>query len=140
LEVGINVLNLTYCLIVMFCAKYFQNPLIYEEFMDGTQKYSVTDNVYLWPPKETLTLEVDGRSLRACHIVSLLWTIVASIYKIRSMIRKLWTGHDIYPQIDNVDLEWANATLTLEVGVWLLRMTHRLIRTNICAKLSKFLS
>jgi hypothetical protein len=25
--------------------------------------------------------------------------------------------------------------LTLEVGVWLLRMTHRLIITNVCAKL-----
>jgi hypothetical protein len=70
----------------------------------------------------------------AWHIVSLLWTIVASIYKIPSKIRK-WTGHDIYPQIDNVDLEWASATLTLEVGVWLLGMTHRLITTNICAKL-----
>jgi hypothetical protein len=56
----------------------------------------------------------------AWHIISLLWTIVASIYKIPSKIRKLWTGHNIYPQIDNVDLEWASATLTMEVGVWLL--------------------
>jgi hypothetical protein len=45
----------------------------------------------------------------AWHIVSLLWTIVVSIYKIPSKLRKLWTGHDI----DNVDLEWASATLTL---------------------------
>jgi hypothetical protein len=31
--------------------------------------------------------------------------IVASIYKINSKLRKLLTGQDIYPQIDNVDLE-----------------------------------
>jgi hypothetical protein len=49
-------------------------------------------------------------------------------------IRKLWTGHDIYPQIDNVDYEWAIATLTLVVGVWLLHTKNRLIITNICAK------
>jgi hypothetical protein len=36
--------------------------------------------------------------------VSFLWTIVASIYKIPSKIRKLWTRHNIYPQIDNFDL------------------------------------
>jgi hypothetical protein len=60
---------------------------------------------------------------------------VASIYKIPSKIRKLWTGYDIYPQIDNADLELASATFTLEVGVCLLCMTRRLIITNICAKL-----
>jgi hypothetical protein len=64
-----------------------------------------------------------------------LWRIVASIDKIPSKIRKLWTGHDIYLQIDNVDLEWASATLTLEVGVWLLRMTHCLIIKIICARI-----
>jgi hypothetical protein len=76
-----------------------------------------------------------GSGCWARHIVSLTWTIVESIYKIPSKIRKLWTGHDIYPQIDNVDLGWASVTLTLEVRVWLLRMTHRLIITNICANL-----
>jgi hypothetical protein len=96
----------------------------------GHKIYPITDYVNLWPSSVTLTLEVG-----ACHIVSLLWTIVASIYKIPSKIRKLWTGHDIYPKLDNVDLEWARATLNLEVGVWLLRMTHCLIITNICAKL-----
>jgi hypothetical protein len=69
----------------------------------------------------------------AWHIVSLLWTFVASIYKIPSKIRKLRTGHDIHPQKDNVYLEWAS--VTLEVGVWLLRMTNRHIIINFCAKL-----
>jgi hypothetical protein len=32
------VLHMTYHLIIVtICAKYFQNPLIYEEVMDGTQ-------------------------------------------------------------------------------------------------------
>jgi hypothetical protein len=73
----------------------------------------------------------------AWHILWLLWIIVASIYKIPSQIRKLLTGHDIYPQTVIVDLEWArhSVTLTLEVEVWLLRMTHCLIIINICVKL-----
>jgi hypothetical protein len=37
-EVGTHVLRMTYHLIIVTdCAKYFQNPLIYEEVMDGTQ-------------------------------------------------------------------------------------------------------
>jgi hypothetical protein len=89
----------------------------------GHKTYPITDYVNL------LTSKCD------LDIISLMWTIVASIYKIPPKIRKLLTGHEIYLQIDNVDLEWASATLTLEVGVWLLRMTHHLIITNICAKL-----
>jgi hypothetical protein len=73
----------------------------------------------------------------AWHIILSLWLFVPSIYKILWSMKKLWTGHKIYPaidyvnlwrklwtghviyhQIDNVDLEWASATLTLEVGVW----------------------
>jgi hypothetical protein len=38
LEVGVQVLCMTYRLIIVtICAKYFQNPLIYEEVMDRTQ-------------------------------------------------------------------------------------------------------
>jgi hypothetical protein len=38
LEVGTHVLRMTYHLIIVtICAKYFQNPLIYEEVMDRTQ-------------------------------------------------------------------------------------------------------
>jgi hypothetical protein len=45
------------------------------------------------------------------------------------------TGFDIYPQIDNVDIKSQGVTLTLEVGVRLLRMTHNLIISITCAKL-----
>jgi hypothetical protein len=100
----------------------------------GHKIYPLTDYVNFWPPSVTLTLVVGDRFC-AWHIVSLLWTIVASIYKIPSKIRKILTRHDINHQIDNVDLEWEGATLTMEVAVWLLRMTHCLIITNICAKL-----
>jgi hypothetical protein len=77
----------------------------------------------------TLTLEVSDRLLRMTHrliiiINNLLWTIVASVDKIPLKIRQLWTGHDIYPQIDNVDLKWASVTLTLEVGVSGLVVVH----------------
>jgi hypothetical protein len=87
--------------------------------------YSITDYVDLWPPSVTLTLEV-GDWLCALHIVALLWTIVASIYKIPSKV--LSYGPDT-----TCTLKYT--MLTLEVRVWLLRLTHCLIITNICAKL-----
>jgi hypothetical protein len=38
LEVGMQVLRMTHPLIIVtICAKYFQNPLIYEKVMDWTQ-------------------------------------------------------------------------------------------------------
>jgi hypothetical protein len=38
LEVGTHVLRMTYhFIIVTICVKYFQNPSIYEEVIDGTQ-------------------------------------------------------------------------------------------------------
>jgi hypothetical protein len=84
LEVEIQVLRMTHCLIIVaICAKYFQNLLT------GHKLYSVTDYVNIWPPSVTLTLEVKSGCC-AWHIVLLLWTLVASIYKIPSRIRKLW--------------------------------------------------
>jgi hypothetical protein len=100
----------------------------------GHEIYPVTVYVNIWPPSLTLTLEVGDRLLRMTHlliIVSNCGKYLQNSFK----DKKLWTGHDIYPKIDNVDLNWASATLTLEVGVWLLRMTHRLMITNICAKI-----
>jgi citrate synthase len=87
LKVGMQVLLMTNCLIIVtFVAKYLQNTLIYEKVMGtGHKIYSLKDYVNLWPPSVTLTLEV-GDLLSAWHIVSLLWTIVASIYKIPSKI------------------------------------------------------
>jgi hypothetical protein len=59
LEVGMQVLRMTHPLIIVtICAKYFQNPLIFEEVIDGTKKYQSTDSVNLWPLSVTLTLEV----------------------------------------------------------------------------------
>ena len=44
---------------------------------------------------------------------------------------ELWTRH----KTDPVNLQSVSVTLTLEVGVWELRTTHRLIMMNIYAKL-----
>jgi hypothetical protein len=143
LEVGVQVLCMTlyYHCVVHDKASHYSDFLcqVFSKSFDLWKSYGpdtkyITDYVNLWPPSVTLNLEAGDR-FWAWHIVSLLLTIAASIYKIPSKIRKLWTGHVINPQIDSVDLEWASATLTLEVEVWLLSMTHRLIITNICAKL-----
>jgi hypothetical protein len=46
LEVGIQVLRMTHRLIIVtFCAKYFQNPLIYEKLWTGHKIYPITDYV-----------------------------------------------------------------------------------------------
>jgi hypothetical protein len=42
---------------------------------------------------------------------------VASIYKILWSMKKLWTGHKIYPVTDYVNLWPPSVILTLEVGV-----------------------
>jgi hypothetical protein len=68
LEVGMQVLRMTHRLIIVtICAKYFQNPLIYEKVMDRTQKYPITDFINLWPPSVTLTSEVGDRLLCMTH-------------------------------------------------------------------------
>jgi hypothetical protein len=71
-----------------------------------------------WPLTSKCDLDLGGRWPVVTHETSSqyceqLWQVFT---KSLSKIRKLWTRHDIYPQIDNVDLEWASATLTLEVG------------------------
>jgi hypothetical protein len=48
LEVGTQVLRMTcHLIIVTICAKYFQNPLIYEEVMNGTHNIPYTDSFNL---------------------------------------------------------------------------------------------
>jgi hypothetical protein len=42
-------------------------------------------------------------------------------------MKKLWTGHKIYPKTDYVNLWPLSVTLTLEVGTQVLRMTYHLI-------------
>jgi hypothetical protein len=106
-----------------------------KELSTGHKIYPVTNYVNLWPPTVTLNLEVGDWCVFALDTLSYYCEIRPSILKILSLIRKLWTGHDINPQIDNVDLYSPSATSTLEVGVRLLRLTHRLIITNICANL-----
>jgi hypothetical protein len=64
-----------------------------------------------------------------------LWRVFTKSIQSPFKDKNVMAGHDILPQIDNVGLEWASATLTLEVGVWLSRITHRFIITNICPKL-----
>jgi hypothetical protein len=99
----------------------------------GHEIYPVIDYVFLWPPSVTLTLQVGDRLLR-WHIVSLLLLFLASVYKILRSIKKLGTGHEIYPVIDYVNLWPPSVTFTFEVGDRLLCMTHRLIIVTICDK------
>jgi hypothetical protein len=49
-------------------------------------------------------------------------------------MKKFYIGHNIYPLKDYVNFLPRNVTLTLEVGMQVLRMTHCLIIVNICAK------
>jgi hypothetical protein len=49
---------------------------------------------------------------------------------------KLWTGYEIYPVTDYVNIWPQSVTLTLKVGDWFLRMTHRL---NIVNNYGKYL-
>jgi hypothetical protein len=99
----------------------------------GHKIYRVTDNVNLLPPIVTLTLEVDNwlLSTRHCFIIV---KICAKYFKIPWSIKKLWTGHKIYPATDYVNIWPLPVTLTLGVGDWLLSMTHHLIIVNIYAK------
>jgi hypothetical protein len=49
-------------------------------------------------------------------------------------MKKLWTGHKIYPITDYVNLRPLCVTLTLEVWTHVLRMTYHLIIVTIGAK------
>jgi hypothetical protein len=48
-------------------------------------------------------------------------------------MKKLWTGHKIYPITDFVDLFTPSVTLTLDVGLQVLYMTYHLIIVTVCA-------
>ena len=49
-------------------------------------------------------------------------------------MKKFYIEHNIYPLKDYVNFLPRNVTLTLEVGMQVLRLTHCLIIVNICAK------
>jgi hypothetical protein len=49
-------------------------------------------------------------------------------------MKKLWTGHKIYPVMNYVNIWPPSVTLTLEVGDRLLHITHCLIIVNNCSK------
>jgi hypothetical protein len=60
LEVGTHVLRLTYRLIiVIICAKYSQNPMIYEKVMDWTQ--NIPYNRLCKSLTSTCDLDIGGR-------------------------------------------------------------------------------
>ena len=98
----------------------------------GHEICPVTGCANIWPPSVTLTLEAGDLLLSMTHLL----IIVSNCGKnLQNPFRdREDQTRDILSK-RQVDLEWASATLTLEVGVWLLRMTHRLIIINICAKL-----
>jgi hypothetical protein len=49
-------------------------------------------------------------------------------------MKKLWTGHKIYPITDDVNFSSLSVTFTLDVGLQVLRMTHCLIIVTNCDK------
>jgi hypothetical protein len=78
----------------------------------GHKKNPEKDYVNLWPPSVILILEVSDRLLRMTHRLIILNNCGKYLENpFKDM--KVRTGHDIYHQVDNVDLEWASATLTL---------------------------
>jgi hypothetical protein len=99
----------------------------------GHKIYPVTDCVNIWFPSVTLTLEVGDQLLRMAHhliIVKNSGKYLQNPFKYKKVMdrtRHLPSNRQCWP--------WASAILTLEVGICLLRMTHRLIITNIYAKL-----
>jgi hypothetical protein len=96
--------------------------------------YPVTDYVNIWPPSVTLTLKVSDWVLRMTHrliIVNNYGKYLQNPFIDKKVMDR--TRH--IPSNRQCWTEWVSATLTLEVGVWLLRMTHRLIIINICATL-----
>jgi hypothetical protein len=99
----------------------------------GHKKYPVTDYVNLWSPTLTLPLKVDDLFLRKIHCLVIV-NICSKYFHNPFMDKNLWTGHDIYNQMNKVHLELTSVILTLEVGVW-LRITHRFIITHIFAKI-----
>ena len=58
-----------------------------------------------------------------------------SYFKIHWWMTDLWTGQEKDPVLITVNLWPPSVNLTLKLGVWVFRMTHRLIMVNICAKL-----
>jgi hypothetical protein len=99
----------------------------------GHEIYPVTDYVNLWPQSVTLILEVGDRLLRMTHlliIVSNCGKYLQNPFKDKNVVdrtRHIPSNRQCWPWMSKCNLDLG--------GVWLLRMTHRLIITNICAKL-----
>jgi hypothetical protein len=106
LEVGVWLLRMTHRLIIInICDKLFQIPLINDKLWTGHEIYPVTDYVNILPPSVTLTLEV-GDQFCAWHIVRLLFTIMASIYKIpSSRTRHIPSNRQCWPWMSKCELD-----------------------------------
>jgi hypothetical protein len=106
-----QVLRMTHCLIIVtICAKYlsiFKILWYLKKLWTRHKIYPLTDYVNLWPPSVTL-------ALNCCtwHIVSLLWTIMASIYKIPQKMktvmvqtRHIPSNRQCWPWMSKFDLD-----------------------------------
>jgi hypothetical protein len=78
-----------------------------------------------------VTLKVGMQVLRMTHRLKIV-TICGKY--LQNSMKKLWTGHKIYPVTDYDNLLPQKVALTLEVGNQLLRMTYRLIIVSNCGK------
>jgi hypothetical protein len=117
-------------LTVKMWAKYFQIPLMDEKGMHWKQ------NIHYNKLCQSLTTNCDlnlgGRRLLIAN--DTLWTFVPNNFKIPWFMKKVWTGHKIYPVTDFVNIWPPSVTLILEEGHRLLCLTYRLIIVNICSK------
>jgi hypothetical protein len=95
--------------------------------------YPLKNYVKLWPLSVALTL-VKRSGCCAWNIVKLFSTLMPIIFKIPWRMKRLCTGNKIYPLTDYVNLWRPTETLIFEKDDWCLRMTHRLMIVNICAK------
>jgi hypothetical protein len=108
------------------CAKLFLNPLSMTK-MWARQDFITAD---IWLLGETLTLKLGNWVLKMTHSLIML-QIVTSYIKIpwyRTELRAVQC-------FLSADLWLLKATLTFEVGVYALRMTHHVIMLHICANL-----
>jgi hypothetical protein len=105
----------------------------------GHKLYPLTYYMYikLWPPSVTLTLEVGVCVFCITHCL-----IIVNVCKevfLKSL--DVWISYGLNRTYTPSRQCWPfspRVTLNLEKGAMVLRMTHRVIKTNICAKLFQF--